>query len=427
MVELIQKKRCAAPWLVSLLLTGMLFGCVRPDSGPSPFEALAREKQEQVELPSAPVLGPSHLILPDTDLVYGPSTADFSFTGLMVGARPLSGYSELVDERSLSGEEILEKISREYSINPRLLLALLEFSEAWADSGAAPLSDFPFIADDPARKGLFRQLAWAANELNRGFYSRRVGGLERFATRDGVEIITSPDVNEATAALQYVLGRMLPYQAWLTAVGPLGISARYHALFGRPEVTAYSIPIAEGIRQPELNLPFTEGEGWFFTSGPHSAWGNGAAWAALDFAPDEENYGCYAAEAWVTAVADGLILRSMDGAVVQDLDGDGLEGTGWTILYMHIAERERAAAGAFIRAGERIGHPSCEGGPATGSHLHLARRFNGEWIPADQDAPFNLSGWISSGAGVEYDGALVRGDQTIEASGFPTDENKIAP
>jgi len=78
-----------------------------------------------------------------------------------------------------------------------------------------------------------------------------------------------------------------------------------------------------------------------------------------------------------------------------------------------------------LSAGERIGYPSCEGGPSTGVHLHLARRWNGEWIPADQDVPFILSGWVSSGAGVEYDGTLSREGRTVEASGFPTDENKI--
>jgi murein DD-endopeptidase MepM/ murein hydrolase activator NlpD len=82
--------------------------------------------------------------------------------------------------------------------------------------------------------------------------------------------------------------------------------------------------------------------------------------------------------------------------------------------------------GQELKAGERIGHPSCAGGPSTGSHLHLARRYNGEWIPADQDIPFNISGWISRGDGLEYDGTLTKGAIEIEASGYPTDENKIS-
>jgi murein DD-endopeptidase MepM/ murein hydrolase activator NlpD len=117
----------------------------------------------------------------------------------------------------------------------------------------------------------------------------------------------------------------------------------------------------------------------------------------------------------VVAIADGLIVRAGNGAVVQDLDGDGFEQTGWTVLYMHIESRERVRAGTHLQAGERIGHPSCEGGVSSGTHVHLARRYNGEWIPADQDLPFNLDGWISTGTGYEYDGFLKRNGETVEA------------
>jgi hypothetical protein len=47
--------------------------------------------------------------------------------------------------------------------------------------------------------------------------------------------------------------------------------------------------------------------------------------------------------------------------------------------------------------------------------LHLARKYNGEWIPADGAVPFNLNGWISSGTGKEYDGYLKRGVALLEA------------
>jgi hypothetical protein len=409
----------------SIIALILLVSCGRPQSGPSPFELLAEKFEQRPALPDEPVAGPSFSILPDPELVYGPSTANFSTNSVIHNRSILSNVQELVDKRLMTGGEILEKISQDYSVNPRLLLAVLEYQAGWLAEGGKVQDDFPLLKDDPARKGFFRQLSWLANELNRGFYSRRVGGLKRFTTLDGVEIVVSPDANDATAAIQYALARMLGYHDWLTAVGPLGISAQYASLFGAPLADPENSARSSAPIQPELRLPFAEDESWFFTSGPHSAWGNGAAWAALDFAPDEEGYGCYDSDAWVLAAADGLIIRSEDGIVVQDLDGDGFMGTGWTILYMHIAERNRVEVGVYLNAGERIGYPSCEGGPATGTHLHLARRWNGEWIPADQDMPFVLSGWISSGAGVEYDGTLSRNERIVEASGYPTDENKI--
>jgi hypothetical protein len=82
---------------------------------------------------------------------------------------------------------------------------------------------------------------------------------------------------------------------------------------------------------------------------------------------------------------------------------------------MHIETRDRIQSGTYVYAGERIGHPSCEGGFSNGTHVHLARKYNGEWVSADGSIPFNLDGWISSGNGNEYDGYLTRGSTVLEA------------
>jgi murein DD-endopeptidase MepM/ murein hydrolase activator NlpD len=164
---------------------------------------------------------------------------------------------------------------------------------------------------------------------------------------------------------------------------------------------------------------------WAFTGGPHGGWGDGSAWAALDFAPPGDVLGCVESDAWVVAMADGPVVRSADGAVVQDLDHDGLEQTGWTVLYMHIESRDRVKTGVYLKAGDKIGHPSCEGGVSTGTHVHLARRYNGEWIPADTTLPFVMDGWVSAGAGQEYDGYLIRNGKSIEAWNGRSEANQI--
>jgi murein DD-endopeptidase MepM/ murein hydrolase activator NlpD len=188
---------------------------------------------------------------------------------------------------------------------------------------------------------------------------------------------------------------------------------------------AFEPILPPNLTQPKLLLPFEPGTVWSFTGGPHGGWGDGSAWAALDFAPPGEGGGCRKSGEWVVAMADGVITRSDLGAVVQDLDGDGDERTGWSILYMHIASADRVAAGSRLKAGERIGHPSCEGGVSNGTHTHIARRYNGEWIAADGSIPFNLEGWVSEGAGAEYYGYLKRNGQTLEAWDQKTDTNQI--
>lgn len=420
------RPRRAFPCLL-LLLSLALAACVRPQLAPSPFEQhFSQASTAAAALPVGPQPGPAFLILPDSELVYGPSLAAFSLPGFVNAHLPeLAAYTEEVAGQTLTGLAILAQISRDYSVSPRLLLALLR------ERSAARLElQRPFLDGEDLR-GLFRQLSWAANQLNRGYYTHRVAALTSLTLPDGVMVTLDPTLNSATAALQRFYALLLPWPEWQLAVGPLGLNARYVAMFGDPQSLALDPLLPPGLAQPELGLPFAQEEGWYFTSGPHAAWGSGAAWAALDFAPpkpDQDAWGCYQSDAWVRAVADGQVVRVADGLVVQDLDGDGFEGTGWSILYMHIAARERVQPGAWLSAGDPLGHPSCEGGPSNGAHLHLARRYNGEWIPADQELPFSLSGWVSSGFGVEYDGALTRSNGTqIQPSGFPTDENRLFP
>ena len=133
------------------------------------------------------------------------------------------------------------------------------------------------------------------------------------------------------------------------------------------------------------------------------------------------------ADQWVRAVADGVILRSESGSVVQDLDHDGSAQTGWVILYLHIDSSDRVRTGTLLQAGDPIGHPSCEGGISSGTHLHIARRYNGEWIPADHaEAPFTMDGWVPAGTGELYDGFLRREGTVVEAFNGQSEINEIS-
>jgi murein DD-endopeptidase MepM/ murein hydrolase activator NlpD len=101
--------------------------------------------------------------------------------------------------------------------------------------------------------------------------------------------------------------------------------------------------------------------------------------------------------------------------VALDLDGDGYEGTGWVLIYYHIAERDMVGEGVWLERDQRIGHPSCEGGRSTGTHVHMARKYNGEWLPADGPVPFVMSGWRVQAGERIYEGRLVNGEQIVTA------------
>jgi murein DD-endopeptidase MepM/ murein hydrolase activator NlpD len=373
--------------------------------------------------------GPNFKILPDYELVYGPSSALFNMSELAENWEGVFvSYTEEVEGRVLSAIEIVELVSQRYSINPRLLIALLEFRGAWMTEAVIPPQDllYPLGYAVGGWEGLFNQLSWAADSLNAGFYLWRSGWLGPYSFGDGSVVIPGPGVNAGTVAVQHFFSQIYPVERWREVVGESGFFDVWVRLFGNPFDLAVEPLLPPDIRQPVMQLPFEEGKSWSFTSGPHSVWDNMAGWAALDFAPPGDAFGCVTSNEWVVAAADGLVTRADQGEVVIDLDQDGFEQTGWVLFYMHIEERDRVQVGTFLHAGERVGHPSCEGGVTTGTHLHLARKYNGEWIPADGSVPFEMDGWISSGFGSEYDGVLTKGNSTVEACSCRNEWNQIS-
>ncbi len=371
--------------------------------------------------PSSP--GPDFKIIPDSELVYGPASVNFDVKALMSGRDSyLAKYNEDVDGRSMTGPEIVARVSYEYSVNPRLLLAVLEYRSGWVTQANPPeeYHDYPMGVFDQIRKGLYRQLAWTANNLNRGYYLWRVNGLAVYPLSSGELVPPATTINAGTAGVQYLYALFFDRAEWEKAISKDGFLKTYEFLFGNPFNYAIEPLISSNLSQPPIQLPFEKGIIWWFTGGPHAGFGDGSAWAAIDFGPPGDTNCNVENNDWVVAVADGPIIRSQDGEVVQDLDyggmkADGFEQTGWTVLYLHMESRGRVQAGTYLHAGDHIGHPSCEGGVATSRHLHLARRYNGEWIPADQTLPFVLDGWVSRGTGYEYDGTLEKDGHSIEA------------
>lgn len=382
----------------------------------------------QIPLPDGSAAGPAIKILPDSEFVLGPTAASFDLEAyIRAQGGYLAAYTELVPGSQLdgsgpgvtvSGAEIVRLVATRFSINPRLLLAVLEQQSGWVtrpDPDENTLA-FPLGRLEPSRTGLLRQLNWAADELNRGYYGWRAGWLVSLDFDSGGLRLIAPGLNAGTAGVQALFSRLYTLEAWEALVGaPPGFAQTYQRLFGNPFAHGVDPLVPADLVQPALTLPFEAGRDWAFTGGPHGAWASGSAWAALDFAPPAQAEGCVASDEWVSASSPGRVVRSEHGAVMLDLDGDGNEGTGWVLFYMHLESRDRAAAGTWVQAGDRLGHPSCEGGVSNGTHLHVARKYNGEWIAADGPVPFILDGWVSAGLGKEYDGTLSQAGVVLEA------------
>lgn len=372
--------------------------------------------------------GPSERLIPDSELVFSPHATDFdpvAFVRQQGGY--LSRYREYIGTEWRSGGEVVALAARDNSVNPRILLALLEYEAGWVTEVEAPSGEafkYPLKEKDPRLQGLFRQLTWLANELGNGYYGWRDGSLTTLTMLDGTQVRLAPDLNAGTVALQHFFALRYGFDEWSQTIAPDGFLALYESFFGDP--WAYDYPLFEpGVAQPEMILPFMPGRVWAYTGGPHGAWERESAWAAIDFAPPTSEHGCAPSNEWVTAAAPGFVVRSGEGVVVLDLDGDGREQSGWALLYLHIAEEDRVPVGTLLEQGDRIGHPSCEGGIATGTHVHLARKYNGEWILADGPLPFEMSGWVAVAGSKPYQGALVKGDQIVLACVCATQETYI--
>jgi hypothetical protein len=354
-------------------------------------------------------------LLPDGEVIYSPGAYGFDVRGFVL-SQPgfLATYTEVVTDTlpAQPGWQIVLDAARHFSLNPRLLLALLEYqSGALSNPAADPyVQEHALGVDAPSLEpGLSHQLGWAGNQLNYGYYGWRDGSALSFALADGAFRTGDGRLNAGSFAVARLLGLMYRSDGFARAVSAEGVMAVYSRLFGAPWARADPLLIPGGLTQPEMQLPFEPGRQWALTGGPHAPWGRTLPWGALDFGPPAKQSGCAASPEWAVAVRDGVVTVSETGLVELDV------GAGWTVMYLHLATLDRIPAGTAVRAGDRLGHPSCEGGRANGSHLHLARRYNGEWVPADGYAPFVLSGWVAHFGGSAYYGSLTRGSEIVEA------------
>jgi LasA protease len=372
---------------------------------------------------------PNTQIIPDSELVFSGTAVNFNIDNFVSQAGgTLSSYREYLGTTGwTTGAGEIKRAAYDNSINPRLLLGVLEYESHWVRG--QPIDalhvDYPMGYQNELNKGLFLQLEWAVNQLSIGYYGWRAGTLTTLKFADGTSLRIDPRLNAGTVAIQYLFAQLHSQSQWAQIINSnQGFSTSYNDMFGDPwsrgDVVNPILP--PGLTQPTLTLPFEAHFEWSLTNGPHGAWLTYGAMAAIDLAPTSDHGGCAASPAWVVAAAPGLIVRSENGVVVEDLDGDGYEQTGWDLVYLHIAIANSVPVGTWVNHNDHIGHPACVGGYETGTHLHFVRKYNGEWIAAGGPIPFVLSGWTVHDGGSCTNGfcpgTMTQNGQTISANAY---------
>lgn len=371
-------------------------------------------------------------LMPDSEVINSPSVLGFDLEGFVQAAGGyLASYDEYVmNYGRLRGAEIIAVVARDYAINPRLLLTILQLKSNWV-YGQPPnqtAEDYPMGVVDVYRKGLHKQCISVAGDLLEGYYGWREGRLIAINFGGVSQLRLAPELNAGTVSLLHYFARILPPAEWAELLyGEDNFTSLHDRMFGSAWIRAQGVEplMPEGTQQPEMILPFQKGYKWSFTGGPHAAWGVADVRGALDFAPPSAASGCLESFLWVLSTTPGLVVRAHNGAVVVDVDGDGNEQTGWNVIYMHIATKDRVDVGSVLTTEDRIGHPSCEGGTATGTHLHIVRKFNGEWVAADGPLPFTLDGWVAKAGAQPYKGWLMKADRIIYANATSPGEAHI--
>ena len=178
---------------------------------------------------------------------------------------------------TLTGAQIVQRVAEQFSVNPRLLLALLEYRSEWL-SNKTPNADqqaYPLGYRNAGYQGLYLQLGRTANRLNDGYYGWKSRGARTVRFQDYSRARIASGLNAGTVGLQTMLAADRTYDQWLKEAAPDGFIKTYREVVWRAAAVC-GVDLARMIlQQPELTLPWTTGETWYFSGGPHGGWAIG--------------------------------------------------------------------------------------------------------------------------------------------------------
>ena len=182
---------------------------------------------------------PDDQLIPDSELVFSGTAADFDIDAyVQVAGGKLSTHSEYLGSTGwTTGSQAITRLAYENSINPRLLLALLEYESRWTrgDAVDAVHRDYPMGYINLYYKGLFGQMLWTVNQLSIGYYGWRSGTLTDLKFPDGSRLRLNPALNAGTVAIQYLFSKQHSRSQWAQMIDPgNGFLAVYTNMFGDP-------------------------------------------------------------------------------------------------------------------------------------------------------------------------------------------------
>ncbi len=368
--------------------------------------------------------GLSAALLSDGQFVYGPNAYDFDIPAWIETRAPhLMPYAAP-----------LEGLAAYASVNPRLLLTLMELRTGLLSDPAADPEN-PFGWDETGFSG---QVEAVNAVLTNAYYLHlhqysaldpAERSLPPLTLADGSELAVAPEVNAGTYAVLAFLARTETADSLPAALQafPALWADSFPGDDPLDESNQVYIPgslTAQEIPPPSLlELPFARGQSWWFGGVHHNLGITGSDASSIDFAnewrywmcPDPpdcmEGYAPYDLTPYPIRAAHADWITTIPGtrygitAPCQATVYSRHDRTGWATRYYHL-ENVQAAPYVLspIAQNQVLGYMAdtkkealCNGGDSSGHHVHFSLMFNGAFVPIEGAA---LSGWVVHG---EYD------------------------
>ncbi len=347
-------------------------------------------------------------LLADGQFVWGPNVGDFD----------VRNYLESIGSHLEPYSDEIEIWARYTTVNPKVLLTVLELQHGYVGSSS----------DDLSSETIRETIESTSMELAVAFYEH----LHTWGTRkspedqtdtdlypvvvylDGTAAQLSPDHSSGSFAIAATLAATTDMTTWLKQVSTQyesGFTSVFSSLF--PETDP--LDNSNNINPPNLppndlfQFPFPMGATWRY-AGPHSWAGNDTPpFSSLDFYAGGAT--CAAPpNLYSVAAASGTSIRPYGYDCWLEID----HGAGWTTSYYHL-QNMIDPQGANINQNASLGTIACEicaGGWASGPHVHWTLKFNGAYVSLEG---VKVSGWIIHVGPEPYDtGYIEREGQSLD-------------
>lgn len=352
---------------------------------PASVSTLPQGLPMQIPIYYAPFWGSAFQMIPNSAFIFTSDAESFDLRKLNLNKSENPEIVQLVSALEANAK-MFRQTCLEASIDPRLMISIIAY-------GLRPEGEFQQASrtmiekiknNDPSL------LQHWMGVLNEGYYRFETGKLVELELPDGSIEQLDPWQNAGSAALRFFFSMMVKTPgAYRLAVDPDGLARTYTDLFGDPwEVQSEVLP--GSLEWLPAGLPIDPQGGWQAALMPEQIrkmmpWPGAAAGFHASI-QDASNKGSY-----------GKVFSSISGTITR-LDNFHLvvsepgmpETKGWSIVYFGVTAKPGLKAGDEIQIGQTLGQVDSVNWNAS---FWLARKYNGEWVPAGTVIPFKLGGW----------------------------------